>query len=261
MVASNSHASSAQFTLSPAIFVPFAGVPKDEVIPTDREEKLLRILENLDKQHVAVKKNMVFMIERQKEIILQEAEEASKTEEAKERYAKDEPRIQREVDDVIARLRTQLKKPALPPKKASLDANVEMTGTSVDALISTPTTSTSTPASDGRRGSTSLQEGGTSSLRALVEKGVRNLKGYNEHMERTKDFYRKALERQRPKRDSEVTAQPAEERRGSGGMLPYRDGDIRVDREALARMDLSSSHAQQPVQSSVDFARDPRLMH
>jgi len=251
MAASNSQASSDQFTFSPAIFVPFAGIPRDEVIPTDREKKLLRILQNLDKQHEAVKQNMIFMIERQKEKILQEA---------KEFHAKEEPKVQNEVDNIIARLRTELKKPTLPSRKTSLDGNVEMAGTAIGAIISTPTTSASTPTSDGRRGSTCLQEGGSSNLRALVEKSVRNLKGYDEHMEKTKDFYRKAIERQRANRDSEGTAPPAEERRVSGGILANRGGDIRVDREALARMDWSSSPAQQRVQNSVDFARDPRLM-
>ena len=61
-----------QFSLAPAIFTLFPGFPRDPP-PIEATEKLEKFIENLDKQHNAVKKNMLFLIEKRANDVVRKA--------------------------------------------------------------------------------------------------------------------------------------------------------------------------------------------
>jgi hypothetical protein len=61
--------------------VPFLGVASNEARPAYRDEKLERILKDLDKHHDAVRRNMMYLVSVQKDKLLSDAQEALKKKE------------------------------------------------------------------------------------------------------------------------------------------------------------------------------------
>lgn len=63
----------AEFGLPLAIFVPFSGVPKDQPDRIDREERLVRTIENVERHELAVRDNIIYLGALRKEAIQQDS--------------------------------------------------------------------------------------------------------------------------------------------------------------------------------------------
>jgi hypothetical protein len=263
--------------LVPAIFVPFHGVPTDKPLPKDRDEKLRRILEDLDKHQDAVRRNMMYLVTLQKEKLLSDAKEALESENA--RYGSSSAEIghvnrKPELQQDIKELLDSLKEPAVKgtsgkeyqyedgdfdvPSKGDVEGVKDAEG---DATMS------------GMDGAASrkrnIHHELNSAIRDLALGTAAQIEMYDKHAETTKDYYRRALERHNAREGlgagsttgvTSAAAVAVVQERLPGGILRNTNSEIRINTEALARM-AQEDHSlppSQPIQSAIDVSRDPR---
>jgi hypothetical protein len=268
-----------------AIFVPFHGVPKDKPIAKDRDEKLRRILEDLDKHQDAVRRNMMYLATLQKEKLLSDALERERARDKSSDLESVHTSYDPELEQDIKQLLESLKEPAVrgtsgkeyeyedgdfdePPK----DAPGGVTDSEGDAPMGGMDHATS------HKRNIHLEL--NAAIRDLVVGTASQIEMYDRHAETTKDYYRRALERHNLREGivsgitaaptNDIPTAPAQERR-PGGILRHTNSEIRVNTEVLARIakEEQSFSPNQQIQSaadvskekkrsSVDYSRDPR---
>lgn len=249
-----------QFTLEPAIFVPFNGFPLGEVKPIGRDEKLRRILDNLDKQHDAVRRNMAALALMEKERILEELKDRLK-EEQLEGVESEWVRVGEEEEDEILR-RMKMTRDDVAGPGVYDEENWKLAwagaGSGSGGMEDVQMGGMSTP----RARATQLREEANLKLRELVVNTEEEIKAYNAHAESTCEFYRKALQRGADREGFGGETSDAERNgttqaaTGGGGILVNKGDEIRVDREALAVMDVDVE--QKSTGNIVDASKDPR---
>ncbi|KAL2136708.1 hypothetical protein VTI74DRAFT_2119 [Chaetomium olivicolor] len=155
--------------IAPSIFVPLQEDILNSAIPRDRVERLKRILETIDYQKQGVKENLMYMFEREKWRIMQQAAEVE--------MAQGPPRIRPglppdEVDEIIANMEA----PAKPDKNYNIR---DMPPLDISRLI---------PPNASLRDKTLLE------LLVMVERGVQDLQGFEAHIAGIKGYYLSCLE-------------------------------------------------------------------
>jgi hypothetical protein len=172
--------------IAPAIFVPL----RDDILnlepPRDRVERLKRILETIDYQREGVKENLMYMFEREKKRMMQEAAETEQ--------ARGPPKIRpglppSEVDEIIGNMET----PAEPDRDYNLQEYPPVAGPP----------------------NLSLRDSTVRDLLTMVDKAVIELEGFEGFMAGIENFYREVLARETARID-EAGKRP-EERSGFRG--------------------------------------------
>jgi hypothetical protein len=242
-----------------------------------RDEKLRCILEKLDLHQDAVRQNMVFLVAKQKERLIEEAKESLRLESERtghlsQGYDKDvDAPSEQEIRDLLERVRV--------PVQADEDLS-KYEHNEGDLVLENPSNVGGTTDAEG-----DAEMGGTENLsrealiRAALDVDLRNLvlraatemRNYDIHAEQTKDHYRQALLRSATSGWSNILSTEATSPVGSlvssggpstsskGGILANKNAEIFIDTEALARMDMEPSSS--PVQArrtSVDFMKNSR---
>ncbi len=273
----------------PAIFVPFHGIPKDTPIPKDRDEKLRRILEDLDKHQDAVRRNMAYLATLQKEKLLSDAREALEKEKFREDSLSAEPghaRHDPELEQDIKELLESLKKPAVKGTSGKEyeyeDGDFDNPGKhAVEGVVDAEGDAQMGGTDGGASRKRNIQHELSTAIQDLVLGTASQIEMYDRHAETTKDYYRRALERHNAREGmvsgttaaaatGDAPVAPAKERR-PGGILRKTNSEIRVNTEALARIaqeEQSFSPSKQVRiagdvprelrRSSMDHSRDPR---
>ncbi|KAG7285111.1 hypothetical protein NEMBOFW57_009731 [Staphylotrichum longicolle] len=141
--------------IAPSIFVPIQDDFLGSEPPRDRVERLKRILQSIDYMRSGVKENLMYMFEREKRRIVLEATEMEQ--------AQGTPKLKpdlspREVDDIIANMEA----PAAP----GMDYDIR----------TIPATTPTVPPNASLRDRTVIE------LLAVVENGLKDIQGYDEHM-------------------------------------------------------------------------------
>src|SRR5690349_6074420 len=153
--------------IAPSIFVPI----QDDILgsepPRDRVERLKRILQSIDYMRSGVKENLMYMFEREKRRIVLEATEMEQAQGAPKLKPDLSPR---EVDDIIANMEA----PAAP----GMDYDIR----------SIPATAPNVPPNASLRDRTVME------LLAVVENGLKDIQGYDEHMTSVQNEYLSRLE-------------------------------------------------------------------
>jgi hypothetical protein len=238
-----------------------------------RDEKLRSILEKLNLHQDAVRQNMMFLVARQKERLVEAAKESLRlgSERTGRGYDKDvDAPSEQEIQDLLERVRA--------PVQADKDLK-QYEYNEGDLVLESPSNMGGTVDAEG-----DAEMGGTESLsrealiRAALDVDLRNLvlraatemRNYDIHAEQTKDHYRQALLRSATSGWSNILSaeatSPVSSLVASGGpsasgkgILANRNAEIFIDTEALARMDMEPSSS--PVgarRSSMDFMKNPR---
>lgn len=237
--------------MTPAIFVPFPGVDASQARPKDRDEKLKRILADLDKHHDAVRRNMIYLVGVQKEKLLSDAREAMRNEEQLEQtQSLDEGEDQgllddpQDVEDLLESLRVPARKDTDGKEYEYEDGDFNSpsgraSGKGVDAEgdAAMGGMSNSKPAPATIRGEL------TRALQELVTRTAADMEDYDRHAENTKNYYQAALQRSAARKASELDPEPSSRMnatdttgRQTGGILKNRNEAIMVDKEALGRI-------------------------
>jgi hypothetical protein len=252
-------------------------VPRDKPIPSGRDEKLKRILEHLEKHQDLVRRNMIYLATLQKEKLLSDARDAMERERAKEDSSHAEvgdvssdPELEQDIKELLE----SLNEPAVrgtsgkeyeyedgdfdTPLKDAARAVIDGEG---DAAMGGMDNATS------RKRNIHLEL--NNAIRDLVTRTASQIEMYDQHAEQTKGYYQRALDRHNIREGivTGITAAPtnvapaalAQERR-PGGILRHTSSEIRVNTEALARMEKEeqTSSSNQQAQSAIDVLRDPR---
>jgi hypothetical protein len=218
---------------------------------------LERILENLDKQHQAVRRNMIYLLERRGEALVKKAKEELAELEKRERgqHERDPERdkeMQKELRSMIERLKVPASKDAKEGEYEVKvgddtfqymdsrpvireDQDVEMDGTGITVLKP--------------RTSRTIREDLAHELRDLVMRGVSEMEAYDAHAEETTRKYKQALERRKERNRS--TAAPSGILKN--GILKNKYTEITADTEGIRRtatgMPLSGSTPGQVVRT------------
>jgi len=160
-------------TIAPGIFVPIqdAMVTDFAEPPRDRVERLRRILRNIDYQREGIKQNLLYMISREKQRLIQEAAKIDENE-----VTIDRPRgvSQREADMIIQNM--------MAPAQPGRDYNIKSEQIPARHLQS--------------RASLPIRERVIEELLDMVESGVRQLANYEVHAAGIKQRYLDILEKE-----------------------------------------------------------------
>jgi len=180
--------------IAPSVFVPIEGdFLADFQPPQDRMDRLKRILQSIDYQRAGVKENLMWLFEREKRRIIQEATEKELSFPPTLREAKPGLRPE-EADRTIWNMESRA--------KPGVDYNVKDLG----MLQRDPNLMRYPP-------DPTLRDRAVAELMALVEKGLSELEGYDNHMQHHKGYYLQFLQKEAA-RIAEAGLRP--EQRGSG---------------------------------------------
>jgi len=192
----------------------------------ERDEKLQKILENLDKQHEAVRKNMVLLVEERARYLADQAREelARLRKDGGEEVVDDVGRrkeVEKAVESIVQKVKTAAQRDARPedyeirsgrresntgivvPVVGGGGGDVEMGG--VDT----------TDYSSSRR-SIAIREQLSRDLKGMVDRGVAEMEAYDVHAESVNKYYRQALERGRVRYGQTAGSPSAPGTSGSG---------------------------------------------
>jgi hypothetical protein len=177
--------------IAPSVFVPLREDILNTDLPRDRVERLKRILSTIDYQREGVKENLLYMFEREKRRIMQEAAEMEQ--------AQGPPLIRpalhpSEVDTIIANMEA----PAAP----GMDYNIR----------------NMPPVEVGERLSPnlSIRDKAVMDLLTVVERAVLDLQSFGNYMAGIKEYYLGCLERELA-RIEDVGKRPEERSAGREG--------------------------------------------
>ncbi|KAL2171624.1 hypothetical protein VTG60DRAFT_2192 [Thermothelomyces hinnuleus] len=178
--------------IAPAIFVPL----QDDIFlaepPRDRAERLKRILETIDYQREGVKENLLYMFEREKKRVVQQAAEL---EQAQGPSAIKPSLAPAEVDEIIANM------------EAPGSGRIE------DYMIrDVPRLDSGKPVAPN----TSLRDKTVTELLTMIEAALADLEGFERHMAGIKNRYLACLEQEMARLDQ--AGKRPEERSGVGGL-------------------------------------------
>lgn len=214
-------------SLAPAIFALFPGFPRDPP-PIDVAEKLERIVEHLDKQHDAVKKNMLTLIKKRVDYLIERAEtELPILEEATSSLEKN-AQTQQDIRSMIRRAKAAPKTDAAPgtyevKESTFADSEPDLSvsdNQDLEMSIVEPRTQTSVRAEL------------IHALRDLVMRGATELEDYEAHAEKAAKEYKDALDRRQARSGSTsgLTRVPAVP--PPRGILGNKNGEKLVDEES-----------------------------
>jgi hypothetical protein len=219
------------FSLAPSIFTTFHSLSA-EPYPTAPEEKLNRILQELDAQHEAVRHNMLRLLIARSKVLTQKARvELAGLEEGSEDWIEDEGRerrkeeVKKSREEMLRRARLKAQRGAKTedyvvkpgnagfrddvPEKTIMDVGVEVGGVAP---------SSRTAAEIRAKLSTALQD--------LVNRGVKELEAYDNHAAQSIRMYKQALGRPSGSISAAAVQSPAVMSAGSlrvgGGILKTR---------------------------------------
>jgi hypothetical protein len=118
------------------------------------------------------------------------------------------------------------------------------------------------------KASTTVQQELNTALQELAFRAASEMEAYDKHAENTKDYYRRALQRNAARmgsdKDAAITAggnaAAADMVGGRGrGILSNRNEPANIDMEALARTTLEQRHQTSTLlNNAIDASRDPR---
>lgn len=213
-------------SLAPAIFTLFPGFPRDPP-PIDVAEKLERIVEHLDKQHDAVKKNMLTLIRKRADYLIERAEtELPILEEATPSLEKN-AQTQQDIRSMIRRAKAAPKIDATP----SIYEVKESTFADSEPDLSVFDNQDAEMSSVEPRTQASVRAELIHALRDLVMRGATELEDYETHAEKAAKEYKDALDRRQARSGStsSLTRVPAVP--PPRGILANKNGEKLVDKE------------------------------
>jgi hypothetical protein len=201
-------------------------------------EKLEKIVENLDRQHGAVKKNMLFLIEKRAEDLVKKAKSELAAIGDTEVPHQQNVQAKQDIRSMIRRARVPMKEDADPgayeikadtfqtPEPSLLtsdDQDVEM----ADA---TPHTQSS------------IRAQVTLELRDLVMRGASEMERYETHAYETTKKYREALERRKGRAGPSTSLSGHSSAVPPRGILVNKNGERPADREAKKKTATFETH-------------------
>ena len=244
-------------------------------MPKDRDEKLKRILGNLDKHHNAVRRNMIRLVALQKEKLVADARELLRIEEQNVQFLSATTEAGGASDDDELEIEKLVRNLRRPKNIGSRGREYEYRERHFSKVSSDTPLGAADAGGDITMGgmgateskvSTTVQEELNTALQELALRAASEMESYDKHAESTKDYYRRALQRNAARMGSDKDAMTTTGGDAAGanlaggkgrGILSNRNEPANIDTEALARATMEQETSTLP-NSAIDASRDPR---
>ena len=203
------------------MFTTFSAVPELPQ-PIAPEEKITRILQNLNKQHDAVRRKIAAMLQARGKELLQKAEEELAGLGENGEVGGENGEARRKRDDIRRAKEQMLKKVRVKAREGSTSEDYEIKPSEPDLKASNPALGASCGdvAISGVgyfRSAATIRQELSHALRDLVDRGVAELEAYDSHAAQSTSIYEQALKRREERRGSTSTTSIPSHVGGRGG--------------------------------------------